>query len=68
MESRIEIIKNLAMSGHYIYDSLSTNAQNKVSSYADQYRINRIISGPVLLPAVVVVTQPRQQLIKFLPN
>ena len=48
--------QNLAMSGQCLYNTLSTNAQNKVSPYANEYHINGVISGLILLPIIVAVT------------
>jgi len=48
--------QNSAMSGQCLYNTLSTDAQNKVSPYANQYRINGVISGPILLRVIVAVT------------
>ncbi len=44
------------MSGQCLYNTLSTNAQNKVPPYANEYRINGVISGPILLRVIVAIT------------
>ncbi len=41
--------QNSTMSGQCLYNSLSTDAQNKVSPYANEYSINGVISGLILL-------------------
>ncbi len=48
--------QNLAMSGQCLYNTLSTNAQNKVSPYANEYCINGVISRPILLRVIIAVT------------
>ncbi len=48
--------QNSAMSGQCLYNTLSTNAQNKVSPYANEYHINGVISGLILLRVIVAVT------------
>ena len=48
--------QNSVMSGECIYNSLTIDAQNKVSSYANKYTIGGLISGPILLRALIAVT------------
>jgi len=48
--------QNSCMSGHCVWDSLTTDARNKVTTYADLYKIDGYKSGPVLLRAVIACT------------
>jgi len=48
--------QNSCMSGHCLWDSINTDARNKVTTYADLYKIDGYKSGPVLLRAIIACT------------
>jgi len=44
------------MSRICLWDSITSDAHSKVTTYADQYKINRRDSGPALLHAIITCT------------
>jgi len=44
------------MSGICLWDSITSDARSKVTTYADQYKINGRDSGPALLRAIIACT------------
>jgi len=55
-QTQTRAYQDLLMSGTCLWDSISDDARNKVTSYAPLYKVNGHDSGPVFLCAIIAST------------